>query len=269
MSRPDRTTRRLATTLLAAVTCLACPAIASTSESDRLSDAAKETAKPPAEQRPLRGNEDHGDRGGSVIISIAEPQPRPATTTPEPWNLFEDIHVGTVVMVSSLSSPDFAPATLYGLRVGTTDWGRTMVDVTLLGGAMRFARGSDIATVFIAPHEYGIDGSVRYSLTPAYATFGIAPVVGFRVGVLTWRYLNGIQVDRGGGLRTVTGDRLRHYTPYLGLAMTFLRSRHLELGATALGGWRYYDGETHDGLENDLFGDDRFRELRLESRIMF
>ena len=202
MSHPDRTSRHphagnialaLALILVAAVICLGRAAFASSGESDRLSDAAKETAKPPADQRPLRGNDqDHGDHGGLVSVSIAEPNPNPASAS-SPWDLFEDIHVGTVVMVSSLSSRDFAPATLYGLRVGTTDWGRTLVDVTLLGGAARFARGSDIATVFIAPREWGIDGSVRYSLTPAYATFGIAPVVGYRVGALTWRYLNGIQ----------------------------------------------------------------------------
>ena len=309
MSPQDRTTRPrgprvripawgLATLAIVAVVALgAVPA----SPGSRLSDAAKQAVKPPAEQRPLQGNDKERPLAfmPSVAIEIGAPVPTPYPELchqpyprpypqpyPEPygeqyaepyhgdlrppgWNPFQDLHVGTVVAIGSLSSPDFAPSTLYGLRVGSSDSRRTVLDLVLLAGAAGFADGSDIANALRAPREVGLEGSVRYSVTPAYAEFGIAPVAGFRVGRLAWRYLNEIQIESSGQLRDVRDDSIWHYSSHLGVALTFLNTRHLDLGVTALTGWRFYGKESREGLENDLFLQDRYNELRLETSIGF
>ncbi|MGH7729831.1 MAG: hypothetical protein ACRENJ_01105 [Candidatus Eiseniibacteriota bacterium] len=262
----------------------------------RLSDAAKQAVKPPAEQRPLAG----GDRDPAIVVapsigvSIGAPYPAPCPSPypqpypapyPEPYyepdaepyggdpgpprrSRFDELHVGTVVTIGSLSSPDFAPYTLYGLRIGTNDSRRTSLDLVLSGGPYRFAAGSDIGNAFRDPRELGLEGSVRYSLTQGRAGLGIAPVAGFRVGRLAWRYLNEIQIESGGVLRDVRDDNLWHYSSSLGVALTFMRVRHLDLGVTALTGWRFYRGESGEGLTNDLFLQDRYNELRLETRVV-
>ena len=51
--------------------------------------------------------------------------------------------------------------------------------------------------------------------------------------------------------------------------MTFLRTSHVEVGAEALTGWRFYDDHTNAGLQNDLFGDTRFTEFRIAATIPF
>jgi hypothetical protein len=268
----------------------------------KLSDAAKETAKPPAEQRTLvvgketprpaaEQDSPHAARE-TASASAGEctpqaplwPPPLPVVSVvslnvsrvvpydrhPESRRpaFFDHAHVGTMIMVSSLASPDFAPATLYGLRISAG--GRhTALDLALIGGRARFALGSDIAALLRDPREYGLDASVRHSVTPAYAPFGIAPTAGVRLGVLTWRYLNGIRLESDGLVWVVSGDRINHYTPYVGLAVTFLRRRHVEVATTALTGWRYYGRESNQGLENDLFRQDHLNELRLESRVLF
>ena len=313
MSPQDRTTRPrslrvcipacgLATlTVVAGVVLGAVPA----SPGSRLSDAAKQALKPPAEQRTLEGSDK--DRplifvpsvaieiGAPIPMPYPEPYPQPypwphpgpyPEPYPEPygehhaepyhgdlrppgWSPFQDVHVGTVVAIGSLSSPDFAPSTLYGIRVGSSDSRRTVLDLVLLAGAAGFADGSDIANALRAPREVGLEGSVRYSVTPAYAEFGIAPVAGFRVGRLAWRYLNEIQIETSGLLRDVRDDSIWHYSSYLGVALTFLNTRHLDLGVTALTGWRFYGKESREGLENDLFLQAHYNELRLETSVGF
>jgi hypothetical protein len=267
----------------------------------KLSDAAKETAKPPAEQRTLHvGKEppppaaDQGTVHGRETANASAGQCTPQSSLPPapvlvlsavrmdvsgggPYDrppgfrgpaLVGHVQVGTMVMISSLASADFAPTTLYGVRI-TAGGRRTDLDLALIGGRARFAPGSDVAALLRDPREYGLDASIRYSVTSPYAPFGIAPVAGVRLGVLTWRYLNGVRLEADGLAWDVSNDRINHYTPYVGLAVTFLRRRHVEIATTALTGLRSYGRETNEGLENDLFGQDHLSELRLESRVLF
>jgi hypothetical protein len=177
--------------------------------------------------------------------------------------------VGAVVATSALSSADFAPATLYGLRVGTSRKGRTVFDVVFLGGQTPFKVGSDMGRALQGPRELSLEGALRVSITPPHSAFGIAPVVGVRVGHLTWRYLNPIQLATPELIWTVYNDAIWDYSPYLGIATTLINTHHIELGVTALAGYRYFATESHQGLTNDLFPDTRFREIRLESRVVF
>ena len=276
------------------------------SPGSRLSDAAKQALKPPAEQRPLAGNDKEPTLVvvPSVAIEIAAPSPAPYPKLypqpypwpypspyppgpyPEPhgepyaepyygdlgppaWSPFQDLHVGTVVAIGSLSSPDFAPSTLYGLRVGSSDSRRTVLDLVLLAGSAGFADGTDIANALRHAREVGLEGSMRYSITPRYAALGIAPVAGFRISRLAWRYLNEIQIESEGLLRDVRDDSIWHYSPYLGVALTFVNTRHVDLGVAALTGWRFYGKESREGFENDLFPQDSYNELRLETSVGF
>lgn len=289
MSRPDRSTRRAsawrvkcgapAFGLLLLVagasligTALAEEKVKRKDEPDRLSDAARETAKAPDQQRTLHADDRKPQDAGSTLQiwisgaggSVGSDDDGSGMAAPDVLRM---VHVGAVAATSSLSTPDFASTTLYGLRIGISNHGRTSFDLVFLGGAARFLPGSDLSARFRRPGELALDGSLRYSLTPPYARAGIAPVVGFRVGRLSWRYLHGIWLERDGYERQVLIDTIDHYSPYLGLAVTALRTRHVELGITGLTGWRYYGSHTDAGLENDLFGRDRFSELRLETRF--
>jgi hypothetical protein len=154
-----------------------------------------------------------------------------------------------------------------GLRVGTGDSRRTMVDLVLLGGPARFTPGSDIADALRNPREIGLEGSVRYELVSRRAPIGIAPLAGFRVGRLSWRYANPILVENSMGLREVDDDDMWHYSPFFGLALTAVRFRHVEVAITGISGWRHYAAQSGEGFTNDLFDDDHFRELRIETRI--
>jgi hypothetical protein len=108
---------------------------------------------------------------------------------------------------------------------------------------------------------------VRYQLASATAPFGVAPVAGFRVGRLSWHYQNPILAESDGVLREVGSDNLWHYTPYLGLAVSLVRFKHVEAGVTGLAGFRHYATESRQGFTNDLFPDDHYRELRFEARF--
>lgn len=290
MSRHDRTTRparrwvvaRLAIgfsllLIVAAGTALA-EKVKRGDEGSKLSDAAKETAKPSEQQRTLhvdgKTSCDCGSPlsisiygssglGGSDVSGVSEDD-APGLTG---HDILSMLHVGTVVEMGSLSSPDFAPATLYGLRVGISDHRRTSFDLLFLGGSTPFMPGSDIASRFREPGELAIDGSFRYSLTDPHAPMGIAPVVGFRAGWLSWTYRNGIWLEGDGDEYQVIDDGINTYSPYLGLAVTLLRTGPMEVGVTGITGWRYYGSHTGSGLWNDLFGQDRFTELRLETRF--
>jgi len=299
MSPKDRTHRSPALTRVARATTLAllaglALAAVPASRAGTLSEAAKEALKPVEKQHPIPvgGNSQPPPVVSTPAIvatsqcTSCEPPPPPPPPYGDPypapyygpyygpppeytgWTQRPDVHAGAVVAASALHSADFAPATLYGLRVGVSG-GRSVFDVVFLGGSMPFKAGSDMSRALQAPHEMSIEAAYRFSVTPPHSAFGIAPLVGFRVGHLTWHYLNPIQLGTPDLLWTVSDDAIWDYSPYLGIATTLINTRHVEVGVTALAGWRDYDGESHQGLTNDLFPSTRFRELRLESRIVF
>jgi hypothetical protein len=70
-------------------------------------------------------------------------------------------------------------------------------------------------------------------------------------------------------LHDVSGDWINDYSPYVGAAVTLARTPHLEVAASVLTGWRFYDDYSQKGLKDDIFRDTRFTEIRLETTIPF
>ena len=68
-------------------------------------------------------------------------------------------------------------------------------------------------------------------------------------------------------MRSVRDDSIWHYGSYLGVALTVVRMHRVDLGVTVLTGWRLYRGESGEGLTNDLFPQDRYHELRLDTTV--
>ena len=248
---------------------------------DGLSDAAKETRKKPDQQATLAaGKRDRHERGDvDAVIAVDDddrhdrrsdchPPVDPEASRPA-RSFLPGLNGGLVAGGGTLRDGDFAPFTLYGVRVGIAPTRRARLDVAVLGGPSRFAPGSDVSVLLRKPWELAGDVSARYSLTPGHAAIGVAPIVGLRAGTLFWRYRNGIQLDRDGELRTVNDDWIDYVAPYAGVAVTVLRTAHVEIGAEALTGWRFYDDHTNAGLRNDLFGDTRFREFRITTTVPF
>jgi len=297
MSPQERTTRPprarvrtwCARTALVALVAGTAPAtVPGTLSAGSLSEAAKEALKPVEKQHPVQvpaPSPPPAVVATTLVICSPPsplPQPLPPYPGPEPsydphqylpefqaWKRRPDLHVGPVVAVSELSSSDFSTATFAGIRMGTSRGGRSVFDIAFLGGPARFTPGSDLSRALQHAREMAIEGSFRFSLTPPHSPFGIGPVVGFRAGHLTWRYLNPIQLETPELIWTVSDDAIWHYSPYLGIATTFVNTRHVDLGITALTGVRYYATESREGLTNDLFPDTQFRELRFEARVVF
>ncbi|MBI1796667.1 MAG: hypothetical protein HYR74_06395 [Candidatus Eisenbacteria bacterium] len=284
--------RRLALSLLAAPLLLSSCAILSPPApregGDRLSDAAKETARKPADQQPVAAGERVGDGGGAIDLGVdlvaslvahrRDPACPPAAApdapgsdlvpaAPRPW-WSTAWHVGAVAGAGSIVNAEFAPFALYGLRAGLRPTPRTSVDLALMGGPSRFTGGSDIARLLRDPFELAADLSGRIALMPR-GVIGIAPVVGLRGGTLFWRYRNGLEVMRDGELHHVDGDGIDDVSAYAGLALTLVPAEHFELTAVGATGWRFFDTHTNAGLSNDLFADTRFSEIRLESTVSF
>jgi hypothetical protein len=240
---------------------------------DGLSDAAKETAKPSGEQRVLHADDDRHDQGdgggvsGGVAISIGQPGCAPPRDFG--WRFPQKMHVTPMAVRSQLASPDFGPSQLFGLRVGVGDPRRTSLDVAFLAGAARFTAGSDMERLLRRPHEIAGEISVRHTLTSYDAPVRVAPLMGFRAGLLTWNYLNGIWLESDGEVFQVGSDQIAHYAPVAGVAVAYGLGEHVEIGGTLLGGWRFYASHSDHGLRNDLFLDTGFTELRFETRFVF
>lgn len=240
---------------------------------DGLSDAAKETAKPSGEQRVLRAaDERHGhDGGGSIGGGIAISVGQPGSGAPRDYGLRfpQTMHVTPMAARSQVASPDFGPSQLFGLRLGIGDPRRTSFDIAFLGGAARFTAGSDMQRLLRRPREIAGEVAVRHTLTPYDAPVRVAPLLGFRGGLLTWDYLNGIWLESDGEIVQVGSDQIAHYAPIAGVAVAYGLGEHIEVGGTLLGGWRFYGSHSSRGLRNDLFLDTGFTELRFETRFVF
>ncbi|HKQ58565.1 MAG TPA: hypothetical protein VJY35_11920, partial [Candidatus Eisenbacteria bacterium] len=206
---------------------------------DSLSDAAKETAKPPEKQRVLEAEPRNGSDSGPAIAvyvggSGSSYDYDPETASPWEMSFFKHWRVAGVVTGSTLASADFAPSALYGIQVGVEPWRKTRLEMLGVGGRARFADGSDMERLLRSPTEYGVGLAVRHTLGDPYALPGFAPIVGFRVGQLSWRYLQGILIDRDGTIEQVSHDAVTYYAGYAGLGTTFVRTGHLEVGVTAV-----------------------------------
>jgi hypothetical protein len=276
--RPRRAVWMVRLLVLLSALCLAGTAFAREKDKeedkggDKLSDAAKQSAKPASEQRVVHADdhEKHHDNGGSCLaaVSFSSCDPCRHNESRGRPRLLEKIHVSTMVAFSSPASADLAPSGLFGIRAGIGD-SRTSLDLALLGGASGFVPGSDMAALLRRPAEVAAEITIRHALTPDEAPIAISPILGFRAGVLTWDYLNPILVERDGEVRPVGSDNIGQYSPLVGVGLTVLRARHLEIGGALLEGWRFYDDHSDAGLRNDLFHETRFTELRLETRYTF
>ena len=256
---------------------LALGAIARGAGAASLSDAARETAKPTEHQRVLeaapRENSDDGGAIGILIAILQDGDPpvetRETGTGTRAPSTFRNWRLGGVMAAGVATGAEFAPSVLYGVQAGIEPWPRTRLDLVAVGGTARFASGSDLAPLLVSPGEVAAALELRHVIGAGPMAPTIEPLVGFRIGHLSWRYRNGILVDRGGPVEEVDGDGLTYYAGYGGVGLTLLRAGPLELGWTVIAGLRIHEWYSDQGLRNDLFGRSGFAEMRMETRITF
>jgi len=243
---------------------------------DSLTDAARQTAKPLDQQKVLRAEPGSGPGNGpAVVISIVPVGPSDCVPggdppmAPAPWekSLFRNWRVGPIVVGSSLASGDFSPFALYGVQIGIEPAENIRLELSGLGGRASFAAGSDLEALLRNPREYGVGLAVRYVIGHGRTVPSIEPLAGFRIGRLSWRYVNGILLERDGRVEVVDQDGVACYAAFGGVGLTLMRTRHVELGWTLATGLRTYESLSDQGLRNDLFGCTPFTEMRVETRF--
>jgi hypothetical protein len=140
----------------------------------------------------------------------------------------------------------------------------------------------ELAYRSLEPHEYAsfdplldqeewhIGGNLRYYFTPPSRNVRVYTLLGFSLGELHWNYrepVEVISVDDWGyvtGRRWLHQDRLTTGSIYLGGGLSFLRTRHVEVGANVRAGYQFYDDYTRSGLHNDLFSPHGYAAVALE-----
>ena len=89
-------------------------------------------------------------------------------------------------------------------------------------------------------------------------------MAGLRYGLLFWNFANPIQVQGDLGIETIDSDELVYITPYIGFGVSLVQLPHMSLGANLSAGYRFYRGETSEGLENNIFNDEGMLQLMID-----
>ena len=93
---------------------------------------------------------------------------------------------------------------------------------------------------------------------------------GLRLGMLNWRYKNPIEYDDGfGNVYMIGGDNIQFFTPYLGIGLNLMQTRHFVLGADLTGGYRFYKWNTGEGFDNDVLDDEWVAQLLMNISFVF
>jgi hypothetical protein len=246
----------------------------------RLSEAASEAKKKPEDKRKVlyAGDvieEEEVPAWFEVSVDVA-PSPEAVATEetyemPEPPlnpSIYDVFHLGAVAGFGMPASNDFGGYSLAGPQVGFFPFERTRFDAAFLRGGTNFSQASGLNQSFRREYELAVDVSGRYYLTPEHTSVGVYPVAGVQAGVLNWDYASPVLIDDY-GLSSVTSDHMLYVSPYVGLGTSLVQTRHFHFGIQLVGGMRIYDTHTVEGLQNDLFKDEAFLQLRFEMTAPF
>jgi len=278
-SKPQANRRRTAGAVLAATLALVLGAFRVVSAADGLSDAAKETRKSSSDQNVLvaksppvknDGCSDEGFNWFTLLVSRDgghhEQQEGPRRRDP----LMPTFHLGLTGGNIAAGGGNFeSGAGFGGIQFGGS-WTRARVDLDLLGWGQRFTPSSTVHGAFDHPVGLAVDLSARYLPRRGPVALGIAPMMGVRVEDLLWQYHNGVWIDNGSDpVHQAREDNLAAWSPYLGLAVTFVDRPRFQLAGVVKSGARFWSGYTDQGLRNDMFRTTGFVQLGLETTFPF
>lgn len=236
-----------------------------------LSQAATEAKQGPEEKHKVLQAGDpfqekaEGDGWATDVFfaMITAPGPSDDERAPEPDAQLKQAHLGVVGGYGLPTSNVLGGYGLGGLQMGFQSAGRARLDVAFLGTGARFTQTSGLTQSFKHPYQLAVDLSGRYYLTDEHSPIGVYPLAGFQVGWLFWDYAHPILVDDY-GTRSVGSDVVSYGSPYVGLGASLIQTPNLHFGVQLIGGMRFYDGHSAEGLANDLFEDGGFWQIRLE-----
>ncbi len=74
--------------------------------------------------------------------------------------------------------------------------------------------------------------------------------------MLQWQYKNPILYDDGYDVYEIGHDNLQYITPFLGVGLNLVQTRHFLIGTELSGGYKFYKWNTEEGFDNDVFDDE-------------
>jgi len=139
----------------------------------------------------------------------------------------------------------------------------TRVEVTALFTRLRFT--DLVQQSFRDPFELGLLVGARYYFTPGNTLTGVYVAGGLEAGILSWTFQNPVEVASNDGTRQVDSESIVTWTPQVGVGLTPLQTRFVQLGLSLGGGIKLYNDQTlFEAFTNDLFDPAWFYQIGFE-----
>lgn len=103
----------------------------------------------------------------------------------------------------------------------------------------------------------------RYYFTPSHVAAGPYALAGVRGGAVFWDYAAPVLVDEYGWVSEVASDRLGTWSPYMGMGVSFLRDKPVQLDLGVVTGLQFFNGYTYEGFRNDVFDTTPYTQVRV------
>ena len=256
-----------------AVVTIAAPRAARAAAADSLSAAAREARRADDKVRPVMvkpADDANGDGSWDFLARLFfHPGEEGCARTRVRHRFLEGWAVGPVAR-SGFNGHGIAPSAEYGLRVTKRleDPGLSG-EVDVVGGPLDFTGQTVAGGAFDRGSSVALEASLRGFPVLWDRVLPVGGVLGARLAMLSWRYRHAVLADDGTALTLVGDDDIASFTPYAGLALTFIDSPRGRLGASLLFGATFYGDRTDAGFRNDVFRTTGFARLEIDTRFPF
>jgi len=241
----------------------------------KMSDAGEEAKKDPDDQRVVDSDEaaqrrvfedeQEGIATSGVALGVTgneyqeyDEYGQPMETQPEEPTDDGFIYVGLIGGYGTLTGEEINGYPTFGLVFGgTSKTDGFGGEIRAMVGFPRLTDATGIAEGIKDEEELAIDFVFKWYTTPVHTFVGFCFIGGLRWGMLNWQYENPIEYDDGfGEIYEISGDNLQYLTPFLGVGLNLVQTKHIILGTDITGGYKFYKWNTEEGFDNDVLDDE-------------